>query len=88
MIEHGIQRSTVKPEELEFAETRVFISSGIKEVAEEGTGEEPGFEGYEFSLIEYDKDEYVKLQAERNLELESELTQAQVAMCEIYEMMS
>lgn len=88
MIEHGIQRSTVKPEELEFAETRVFISSGIKEVAEEGADEEPGFEGYEFSLIEYDKDEYVKLQTERNLELESELTQAQVAMCEIYEMMS
>lgn len=88
MIEHGIQRSTVKPEELEFTETKVFISSNITEVSDEGAEENEAFNGYEFDLVEYDKDEYVKLQAERNLELESELTQAQVAMCEIYEMMS
>ena len=45
------------------------------------------FTGYEFDLIEYDKDEYIKIQAEKNADLENEITQAQIAMCEIYEMM-
>ena len=52
-----------------------------------GTDGQPGFTGYEFDLIEYDKDEYIKIQAEKNADLENEITQAQIAMCEIYEMM-
>lgn len=87
MIDYGKQRSTVKPEKLELTETKVFISSSIKEVNEPETDEQPGFTGYEFDLIEYDKDEYIKLQAEKNADLENEITQAQVAMCEIYEML-
>ena len=87
MIDYGKQRSTVKPEKLELTETKVFVSSNIKEVNEPGADEQPGFTGYEFDLLEYDKDEYIKLQAEKNADLENEITQAQVAMCEIYEMM-
>lgn len=30
---------------------------------------------------------YIKIQAEKNADLENEITQAQIAMCEIYEMM-
>lgn len=55
MIDYGKQRSTVKPEKLELTETKVFISSSIKEVNEPGADEQPGFTGYEFDLIEYDK---------------------------------
>lgn len=87
MIDYGKQKSTVRPEELELTETKVFISSNIEEVSEPGTDEQPGFTGYEFNLIEYDKDEYIKMQAEKSADLENEITQAQVAMCEIYEMM-
>ena len=87
MIDYGKQKSTARPEELELTETKVFISSNIEEVSEPGTDEQPGFTGYEFDLIEYDKDEYIKMQAEISADLENEITQAQVAMCEIYEMM-
>lgn len=87
MIDYGKQKSTVKPDELELTESKVFVSSNITEVNESGTDEQPGFTGYEFDLIEYDKDEYIKIQAEKNATLEDEITQAQVAMCEIYEMM-
>lgn len=87
MIEYGKQRSTVKPEELELTETKVFVSSNITEVSEPGTDNQLGFTGYEFNLIEYNKDEYIKIQAEKNTDLENEITQAQVAMCEIYEML-
>ncbi len=86
MIDYGKQRSTVEPLELELTETRVFVSSNIIPVNEPGTEEQPGFSGYEFDLIEYDKDEYIKIQAEKNATLEDEITQSQVAMCEIYEM--
>jgi len=87
MINYGKQRSTVKPEELELTETKAFVSSNVKEVNEPETDGQPGFTEYEFDLIEYDKDEYIKIQAEKNTDLENEITQAQVAMCEIYEML-
>lgn len=86
MIDYGKQRSTVKPDELELTETKVFVSSNITEVNEPETDEYSGFTGYEFDLIGYSKDEYIKIQAEKNATLEDEITQAQVAMCEIYEM--
>lgn len=66
MINHGTQQSTVKPLELELTETKVFVASDITPVDEPGTGEQPGFTGYVFELVEYDKDEYIKLQAEQN----------------------
>ena len=87
MIDYGRQKSTVKPEDIEITENMVFIASGISEIAEEGTDSQPGFTGYEFELVGYDKDEYIKLQAEKNAGLENEITQAQVAMFEIYEML-
>lgn len=87
MIDYGKQKSTVKPEELELTEAMVFVASEIAEVTEEGTDGQSGFTGYEFKLVGYTKDEYIKLQAEKNTDLENEITQAQVAMCEIYEML-
>ena len=87
MIDYGKQKSTVRPEEIEMTETKVFVSSNITEVNEDETDGQPWFIGYEFDLIEYDKDEYIKIQAEKNADLENEITQAQLAMCEIYEMM-
>lgn len=88
MIDYGKQKSTVKPDELELTESKVFVSSNIKEVNEPGTDEQPGFTGYEFDLIEYDKDEYIKIQAEKNAELEKNITDTQLALCDVYEMIS
>ncbi len=85
MIDYGKQQSTVEPQELELTETKVFVASNITPVNESGTEEQPGFTGYEFDLVEYDKDEYIKLQAEKNDALEVQLTQTQIAMCEVYE---
>lgn len=86
MKEYGTQRSTVKPLELELTETKVFISSDIVQVNELGTEEQPGFTGYEFTLTEYEKDEYIKLQAEKNESLGKQVTDTQVALTEVYEM--
>lgn len=72
MKEYGKQRSTVKPLELELTETKVFVNSDIVQVNEPGTDEQPGFTGYEFTLTEYEKDEYIKLQAEKNESLQQQ----------------
>ena len=87
MIDYGKQKSTVKPDELELTESKVFVSSNITEVNEPGMDEQSGFSGYEFDLIEYDKDEYIKIQAEKNSALENEVTATQLALCEVYELM-
>ena len=87
MIDYGTQRSTVKPLELELTETKVFVASNITPVNEADTEDQPGFTGYEFGLVEYDKDEYIKLQAEHNAALEQQMTDTQFALCEVYELM-
>ena len=42
---------------------------------------------WQFNLFEYEKDEYIKIISERNLELETELTDTQLALCDVYEML-
>lgn len=87
MIDYGTQRSTVMPSELELTETKVFVYSNIVSISEVGTEEQPGFVGYEFNLVEYDKDEYIKLQVQQNTALEQQITDTQIALCEVYELM-
>ena len=80
MIDYGRQKSTVRPEELELTETKVFVNSDIVQVNEPGTDEQPGFTGYEFTLTEYEKDEYIKLQAEKNESLRKQVDTTQEAI--------
>lgn len=87
MIDYGRQRSTVRPQTLEMTETKVFAASNIVPVKEQGTEEQPGFIGWEFDLIEYGKDEYIKIQAELNDSLLEEITATQLALCDVYEML-
>lgn len=80
MIDYGKQKSTVKPEEIEITEDMVFIASGISEVTEESTDSQPGFTGYEFELVGYGKDEYIKLQATSNKSLQEQVETTQEAL--------
>lgn len=86
MIDHGKQRSTVKPLEIELTESKVFVASNIAPIEEPGTDEQQGFTGFEFDLVEYSKDEYIKAQAEKNAALEAQVTDTQLALCEVYEL--
>jgi hypothetical protein len=87
MKDYGRQRSTVEPLGVELTEAKVFVASNISPVAE-NEGAEQEFVGFEFDLTEYTKDEYIQLQAERNAVMENELTAAQLALCDVYEMIS
>lgn len=83
MIEHGKVRSTVSPEPLVVDEHSVWVRSNIVPI-EEGIGEET-FNGFEYDVIQYDKDEYVKIITEKNQIMETQLTDVQLALVEIYE---
>lgn len=87
MIDYGTQRSTVEPLELELTETKVFVASDITPVNEPDTDEQPGFVGFEFQLVEYEKDEYIKMIDEKNKSLETQVDNTMIALCEMYETM-
>ena len=87
MKQYGTQRSTVKPEDVEITESKVFTYENITEIKAKNPESDDEVTMYEFTLTEYDKDEYIRIQAEKNASLEEQMTQAQEAMCEIYEMM-
>ena len=78
-----IVRSSIKPKNIEILKNKVFVSNNITEV--EKNFDDETYTEYEYELIEYSKDEYIKLLAQKNTELENSLTETQLALCEIYE---
>ena len=40
---------------------------------------------YVYDEVQYTKDEYIQIMAEKNSQLEKELTDTQLALCELYE---
>lgn len=86
MIDYGKVRSTVKPDEVEIDEYSVWVNSDIKEI--DVQLEDEIHTEYEFNQLRYTKDEYIKMIDERNTTLESQLTDTQLALCEIYEGMT
>ncbi len=83
MKDYGLQRSAVKPSEREFTESKVFVYTDIKEVVE--SSENGDINLFEFNMIEYDKDEFIELLSDKNKSLESEITEIQLALCDVYE---
>lgn len=77
MIDHGLVRSTIKPDVIIVDEHNVWVNSNIKEVNEH-IGEESEFIGFEYSMVQYTKDEYIKV-------LNTQLTDTQLALIELYE---
>lgn len=86
MIDYGTVRSTIKPNKVEIDEYSVWVNSDIKEIQVQS--EDESHTEYEFNQVRYTKDEYIKLIDERNTTLESQLTDTQLALCEIYEGMT
>lgn len=88
MKQYGTQRSTVKPEDVEITESKVFSYKDITEIKVKNPESDGEVTMYEFTLTEYDKDEYIRIQAEKNASLEEQMTQTQVALCDVYEMLA
>lgn len=86
MKNYGLQRSTVEPKPVEITESKVFVATDIEQVTL--TMDEQEVQEYQFNLVEYDKDEYIKIISEKNEELEQQMTDTQLALCDVYEMLA
>lgn len=87
MIDYGKVRSTVKPEPIVIDDFSVWQHTDIQEISE-NIGEENEFVGYEYGMIQYTKDEFILNQAAENEALQQQITDTQIALCEVYEMMA
>ena len=88
MQQYGKVRSTQQPETQVIDEFSVWVAENITPVNEPGTGEQEGFVGYEYDLTQYTKDEYIKMIDDKNAALETQVTDTQLALCEVYEMLA
>lgn len=88
MQQYGKVRSTQQPETQVIDEYSVWVAENITPVSEPGTDEQPGFVGYEYDLTQYTKDEYIKIIDDKNAALETQVTDTQIALCEVYEMLA
>lgn len=80
MINHGKVRSNVKPKEMIIDAYSVWVASNIEEITVEDidSEEKTSHIEYEYQLIQYEKDEYIKLLSDHNIE-------TQLALVELYE---
>lgn len=86
MKNYGLQRSAVEPKAVEITESKVFVATDIEQVTV--TMDEQEVQEYQFNLVEYDKDEYIKIISEKNEKLEQQMTDTQLALCDVYEMLA
>lgn len=84
MKDMGVVRgSAEQAKELIVGSDTVYVHSDIEQI--EGEHGEILFQYHE---IQYGKDEYIKLISEQNTELQQQITDTQIALCEVYEMMA
>lgn len=86
MKNYGVQKSSVLPNNFEITNSKVFVYENIEEIISKF--EEQEITEYQFNLIEYDKDEYIKIISEKNEELNQQIINTQLALCEVYELIS
>lgn len=64
----------------------VYVHTDIEPVTEDQAGNP--VEGlFRYHEIQYPKDEYIRMMAEENAALGEQLTDLQMALCDVYEMM-
>lgn len=85
MVDYGKVKSTIKPESVVIDDYSVWENTNIEAVSE-NVGTETEFNGFEYNMVQYDKNEYILKQAQANTELSDQLTETQLALCDVYEM--
>lgn len=84
MVDYGKVRSTIKPESVVIDDYSVWVNTNIEAVSE-NVGTETEFNGFEYNMVQYDKDEYILKQGQANADLSEQVTDLQLALCDVYE---
>lgn len=86
MKNYGVQKSSVLPNNFEITDSKVFVYENIEKIISKIEDQE--ITEYQFNFIEYDKDEYIKIISEKNEELNQQIIYTELALCEVYELIS
>ncbi len=79
-----VQGSVMQAQELIVGTDTVYVHTNIQPVTKDAEGNlVDGL--YQYEEVQYGKDEYIRLMAEKNAEMERELTSTQLALIDIYE---
>lgn len=78
-----VQGSEAQAKDIIISADTVYVHSDIKKVQKK---DEKDPDVWEYHEIQYGKDEYIEIIAEKNKELEKQVTDTQLALTELYEM--
>ena len=62
----------------------VYIHTNIRQIEVQDLTGQTHLE-FEYDEIQYEKNEYIQIMAEKNISLETQLSDVQIALCKIYE---
>ena len=79
----NVQGSLQQAQPLIVGKTTVYVHSNIVQATDEDGNVVDNL--YVYDEVQYTKDEYIQIMAEKNSQLEKELTDTQLALCELYE---
>ena len=78
-----VQGSEAQAKDIIISADTVYVHSDIKKVEKK---DEKDPDVWEYHEVQYGKDEYIELIAEKNKSLEKQVTDTQIALTELYEM--
>ena len=79
----NVQGSLQQAQPLIVNKDTVYVHTNIVQATDEDGNIVDGL--YVYDEVQYTKDEYIQIMAEKNSQLEKELTDTQLALCELYE---
>ena len=79
----NVQGSLQQAQPLIVNKDTVYVHTNIVQATDEDGNVVDGL--YVYDEVQYTKDEYIQIMAEKNSQLEKELTDTQLALCELYE---
>lgn len=80
-----VQGSEAQAKDIIISADTVYVHSDIKKVQKKN---EKDPDVWEYHEIQYDKNEFIMMQSKKNTDLESQLTNTQLALTEVYEMLN
>ena len=79
----NVQGSSQQAQPLIVNKDTVYVHTNIVQATDEDGNVVDGL--YVYDEVQYTKDEYIQIMAEKNETLERDLTDTQLALCDIYE---
>lgn len=86
MMIHKNVESGSYPEAVKILVDKVLVANNVRQEQRGEEFENESITVYIYDVTEYTKDEYIGFLRDKNAELESEILDTQVALCDVYEM--